>query len=106
MELSRWHEGITPDVTILCTPRKRQDHLPASQLGARNTKIAANGRRTEMGYSNERIIERLQLSGTSRDLTRRLTLIDKEIDQILRSGGTSREAREPQQRFNDLLPLP
>ncbi|NOJ60888.1 hypothetical protein [Arthrobacter sp. 260] len=59
-----------------------------------------------MGYSNERIIERLQLSGTSRDLTRRLTLIDKEIDQILRSGGTSREAREPQQRFNDLLPLP
>ncbi|MBG6181961.1 hypothetical protein IWX62_003186 [Arthrobacter sp. CAN_A1] len=59
-----------------------------------------------MSYSNELTIRGLQLIGTDRILIRKLQIIDQEIDSILRAGGTSHEVREPQQRFNTLLPAP
>ncbi|GAA1126029.1 hypothetical protein [Arthrobacter flavus] len=59
-----------------------------------------------MSYTNELTIRGLQLIGTDKNLIRELQIIDREIDSIFRAGGTSREAREPQQRFNTLLPPP
>lgn len=55
-----------------------------------------------MSYSNELTIQRLRDSGADTDLLLQLEKVDAEIDRILRSGGTSQDVREAQQRFDDL----
>lgn len=56
-----------------------------------------------MSYSNERIIVQLRQDGTDEEPVRALEALDREIDAILRAGGTSQDVRTTQQRFNDLL---
>lgn len=56
-----------------------------------------------MSFTNEQIIRRLQQEGAQKELIRTLRIIDQEIDSIFRAGGTSREIRGPQQRFDAFL---
>lgn len=56
-----------------------------------------------MSFSNELTITQLKADGADKGLLVQLQDADEEIDRILRSGGTSRDVRETQERFNDLL---
>jgi len=56
-----------------------------------------------VSYSNERTLDTLRSEGAEQELLDDLESLDRDIDTILRSGGTSHDVRPTQQRFNDLL---
>lgn len=58
---------------------------------------------TKMSYSNERMIAKLRLDVIDEEPIRALEELDREIDVILRTGGTSLDVRPTQRRFNEVL---
>lgn len=56
-----------------------------------------------MSYSNERMIAKLRLDVIDEEPIRALEELDREIDVILRTGGTSLDVRPTQRRFNEVL---